>query len=166
VFRQSHSSHDRAVKKFFAHPRAHQFASKFIIGRIARLTPLARRLFEHRRPQESLTVVERSSNVAVQTLTRRTQNRTAALKPALRRPVRVTLRPSTGATEAAPKASKLEAVEDRLLADALDHHINTDGAVDSALDDMAALAAELHHSRAARCCFAARRTSAAWRICC
>ena len=88
--------------------------------------------------------------MAVQTLVRRrNDNRTVALAPALRRPVRVTLRPKpAAAVEQAPKASKLEEVEDRLIAEAIERHANTDGAIDAALDDMAALvAAELHDSR-------------------
>ena len=56
--------------------------------------------------------------------------------------------PERAATESPVKAAKLEEVEDRLIADALDAHPHLDTALDGALDDMAAmLTAELHGSR-------------------
>jgi hypothetical protein len=71
--------------------------------------------------------------------------------------VNVTL-PSKHAAPAAPapekanvpvriKASKLEAIEERLLADAIENHPISDEALDGALADIAALSAELRHSR-------------------
>ena len=44
-------------------------------------------------------------------------------------------------------ASKLQEVEDRLLEQAIDHHPRAEAALDSAIDDMAALSAELQRSR-------------------
>ena len=44
-------------------------------------------------------------------------------------------------------ASNLQTVEDQLLEQAIDHHPHADAALDSALDDMAALSAELQQSR-------------------
>jgi hypothetical protein len=44
-------------------------------------------------------------------------------------------------------ASKLQEVEDRLLEQAIDHHPRAEVALDGALDDMAALSAELQRSR-------------------
>jgi hypothetical protein len=45
------------------------------------------------------------------------------------------------------RASKLEAIEDKLLAEAFDHHRNREPALDAALDDMAVLSAEVNRSR-------------------
>jgi hypothetical protein len=47
----------------------------------------------------------------------------------------------------AADASRMQAVEDQLVEEALDHHPRAAAALDSALDDMAALSAELQHSR-------------------
>ena len=44
-------------------------------------------------------------------------------------------------------ASKLQEAEDRLLEQAIEHHPRAETALDTALDDMAALAAELNRSR-------------------
>jgi len=44
-------------------------------------------------------------------------------------------------------ASKLQEIEERLLDEALDHHPHREAALDAALDDMAALSAELRQSR-------------------
>jgi hypothetical protein len=57
----------------------------------------------------------------------------------VRRPAAVTARRTD--------ASKLQEVEDRLLDEALDHHPRAEAALDGALDDMAALSAELARSR-------------------
>jgi hypothetical protein len=43
--------------------------------------------------------------------------------------------------------SKLQAVEDRLLDEAVDHHPHAEAALDHALDDMASLSAQVQHSR-------------------
>ena len=45
------------------------------------------------------------------------------------------------------EASKLQEAEDRLLEQAISHHPRAEAALDTALDDMAALSAELHRSR-------------------
>src|SRR4051812_8116341 len=45
------------------------------------------------------------------------------------------------------RASKLEAIEEKLLAEAFDHHRNREAALDATLDDMAALSAEVSRSR-------------------
>jgi hypothetical protein len=81
-----------------------------------------------------------------QTVNRRL-SRTA--RPAPRRHVHASLtaRRPMAASEAMPKPSKLEEVEDRLLAAALERYENVDGALDGALDDMSALNAELHRTR-------------------
>jgi hypothetical protein len=41
----------------------------------------------------------------------------------------------------------MQAIEDQLLDETLDHHPNATAALDTALDDMAALSLELQHSR-------------------
>jgi len=71
-------------------------------------------------------------------------------KEALRspRPARIpaTRRPAV-VTPAHAAASKLEAIEDDLQHKALDRHPRSEAALDAALDDMAALSAELQRSR-------------------
>jgi hypothetical protein len=88
--------------------------------------------------------------VAVQTLVRRSDNRPVAVsaKPTVRRAVHVTLSPKrTAPTDAGPKPSKLEEIEDRLIADALERHAHADVALTGVVDDISALTAELHDSR-------------------
>jgi len=55
-------------------------------------------------------------------------------------------RPAAAAARRA-NASKLQELEDRLVDEALDHHPRAEVALDQALDDMAALSAELQQSR-------------------
>lgn len=50
-------------------------------------------------------------------------------------------------THRAVKASKLEAIEETLLAEAFAHHSHREAALDAALDDMATLSAEVSRSR-------------------
>jgi hypothetical protein len=90
--------------------------------------------------------------VIVQTPARPTQSR-RTLKPVHRSlPSRGASRPHT-ATTPAPlpqpriKPAKLEEVENRLLAEAMEHHAQVEAALDGALDDMAVLSAELRRSR-------------------
>jgi hypothetical protein len=81
---------------------------------------------------------ERSRLVAVCTIV--PQRRSPQAKhPKIRKPVVVTAR--------RVEAAKLQDVEDRLVEQALDHHPRAEAALDAALDDMAALSAELHRSR-------------------
>ena len=54
-------------------------------------------------------------------------------------------KPATATETVSP--AKLEEVENRLLADAIEHHANVEAALDGALDDMTVLAAELRRSR-------------------
>lgn len=53
----------------------------------------------------------------------------------------------SGAAGCTVKPAKLEDVENRLLADAIEQHAQCDAALDGALDDMAVLSAELRRSR-------------------
>jgi hypothetical protein len=131
-----------------------------IIGRVPRLTPLARRLFCH--DPVTLAVAKGVSLVAVQTIARPNHSRSSSLSSRLAKPLHRSLpnrlpasRDTAAATPVRPPAAaaetihpaKLEAVEDRLLADAMDRHANVEAALDGALDDMAVLSAELRRSR-------------------
>ena len=60
------------------------------------------------------------------------------------RPRRAESKPPTADTIS---PAKLEEVENRLLAEAIEHHANIETALDGALDDMAVLSAELRRSR-------------------
>ena len=52
-----------------------------------------------------------------------------------------------GVTPKHNRASKLEAVEEKLLCEAFDHHFHSEAALDAALDDMAVLSAEVTRLR-------------------
>ncbi len=54
---------------------------------------------------------------------------------------------SPDTTSLAINPAKLEEVENRLLAEAIEHHAQVEAALDGALDDMAVLSAELRRSR-------------------
>ena len=90
--------------------------------------------------------------MTVQTPARPTNSR-RTLKPVHRSLAsRGTSRPHTAPTASPPqqlriKPAKLEEVENRLLAEALEHHAQVEAALDGALDDMAVMSAELRRSR-------------------
>ena len=95
--------------------------------------------------------------MAVQTLDqvarKNCETRRLVRKPAaLRRPVLLTLekarRQATATIDAPVKVSKLEEVEERLLADALERYGSADdAALDTVLDDMSTLSDELDRTR-------------------
>jgi hypothetical protein len=60
---------------------------------------------------------------------------------------RITAQTPRTVTTKSTRASKLEAIEEKLLAEAFDHHRHRESALDAALDDMAALSAEVSRSR-------------------
>jgi hypothetical protein len=60
---------------------------------------------------------------------------------------RVTAQSPRTVTVKHTRASKLEAIEEKLLAEAFDHHRHREAALDAALDDMAVLSAEVNRSR-------------------
>jgi hypothetical protein len=146
------------VRKNFAQSsparRADQHIGIGIIGRFLRLAPLARRLFCP--PSVSLAGVRVAKGVsivpvqtAVQTIARRTESR-RVIKPVHRAIAdRSTVRPASSSPATSPRINpaKLEEVENRLLAEAIEHHAQVEAALDGALDDMAVLSAELRRSR-------------------
>ena len=85
--------------------------------------------------------------MAVQTIARRSESR-RVIKPVHRSIAdRSTVRPTGPATPPRINPAKLEEVENRLLAEAIEHHAQVEAALDGALDDMAVLSAELRRSR-------------------
>ena len=87
--------------------------------------------------------------MAIQTVARPNQSR-RVIKPVHRAITnRGTIRPAATAASAPVriKPAKLEEVENRLLAEAIEHHAQVEAALDGALDDMAILSAELRRSR-------------------
>jgi len=60
---------------------------------------------------------------------------------------RVTAQSPRTVTAKHTRASKLETIEEKLLAQAFDHHRHREAALDAALDDMAVLSAEVNRSR-------------------
>ena len=125
-----------------------------IIGPAVRLTPLARRLF--RLPTVSLaaTVAKGVSIVTVQSpvavparphpISRRMSRKLSTIRKSH---VTAHTPPQPRAARCTINPSKLEEVEDRLLAQAIEHHAQVEAALDGALDDMAVLSAELRRSR-------------------
>jgi len=90
------------------------------------------------------------SIVAAQTIARPNPSR-RCIKPvhrsiANRSAVRTSASPAPTESESI-KPAKLEEVENRLLAEELEHHAQVEAALDGALDDMAVLSAELRRSR-------------------
>ena len=77
--------------------------------------------------------------MAICTLAPRKKSSVRPISKPSNRPVAVTAR--------RVNASKLQEVEDRLIDQTLDHHPHAEAALDQALDDMAALSAELQQSR-------------------
>ena len=90
--------------------------------------------------------------MTVQTIARPNHPR-RVIKPVHRAiPNRAVLRtpaqqPAAAAAAARIKPARLEEVENRLLAEAIEHHAQVEAALDGALDDMAVLSAELRRSR-------------------
>ena len=85
--------------------------------------------------------------MAVQTIARPNQPR-RLIKPVHRSiPNRGAIRPTGPAALPRIKPAKLEEVENRLIAEAIEHHAQVEAALDGALDDMAVLSAELRRSR-------------------
>ena len=87
--------------------------------------------------------------MAVQTIARRNSSESRrVIKPVHRSIVnRTAARPTGPAAPPRIKPAKLEEVENRLLAEAIEHHAQVEAALDGALDDMAVLSAELRRSR-------------------
>lgn len=74
--------------------------------------------------------------------------RTRHANPARHAPApRAGLKPAAGSATREINPAKLEEVENRLLADAIEQHAQCDAALDGALEDMAVLSAELRRSR-------------------
>jgi hypothetical protein len=91
---------------------------------------------------KSLAVAKGVSIVTVQTVARPNQAR-RVIKPVHRAiPNRRAPR-----TDERIHPAKLEEVENRLIAEAIEHHAEVEAALDAALDDMASLSAELRRSR-------------------
>ena len=85
--------------------------------------------------------------MAVQTIARPNQSR-RVIKPVHRSIAnRSAVRTSASPAAETISPAKLEEVENRLLAEALEHHAQVESALDGALDDMAVLSAELRRSR-------------------
>jgi hypothetical protein len=105
----------------------------------------------------SLAVAKGVSIVPVQTIHARPHNPRRSARQN-RKPVHVVpwSRPAAPVAAAAAAAAaqvesinpaRLEEVEERLLAEAIEHHARVESALDGALDDMAVLSAEVHRSR-------------------